>query len=432
MNKFWIICKREYLQIVKKKSFIIGIILTPAFMAAIMVFPAWMATKESSSADHMTIVDNSGTGLGERFAEELGTYTLPDSDMPAYIVDLANSFDGQTVVDSLRKAIDDKREKFALIINPDPLASEDNMYLITNSDDMISFRRFEKTMTSVYSTMRAESADLGVSVDSIKSLTKWVDIPLKDTSGDAIPFLVKFLVAVVFVMMIYMLIVMNGQILMRSIIEEKTSRIMEVLVSSVSPFQLMLGKVIGFGAAALTQVAVWVAMGALIFLYTGAAAAGFESSVSRIVFNPIIVVFFVLLFTTGYILYSTLFALIGSIVNSDKESQAFMIPIVMCLMIPIIVGTSIAREPNVMWATVMSFIPIFAPTMMMMRVIFIAPTLVNPSLFSGIVLEASISVLVTAVTTLIVIWFAAKVFRIGILMYGKRPTLMELIKWIRY
>lgn len=437
MNKFWIVCKREYLQIVKKKSFILGILLTPALMAALMVLPAWLATKESSTADHLTIVDQSQTGLGARFAERLKSYTLPDSEMPAFNVELVDQSelfvgDSEEIVDSLRDAIDDKREKYALIIKPEPLASEENMYLITNADDMVTIKRFEQSMTDVYSSMRAEAANLGVSVDSIMALTEWVDIPLKDTRGEAIPFIIKFMTAFVFVMMIYMLIMMNGQILMRSIIEEKTSRIMEVLISSVSPYQLMLGKVLGFGAAALTQVGAWVLMGGVMFLYTGAATSGFEASLARIVFNPIIVIFFVLLFISGYILYSTLFALIGSIVNSDKESQGFMIPIAMMLMIPVIMGSSIAREPNAMWATVLSFVPFFAPTLMMMRVTFIAPTLVNPSLFSGIVMEASISFLITVLTTLVVIWLAAKVFRIGILMTGKRPTLMEIIKWIRY
>ena len=435
MSKFWVVCKREYLQIVKKKSFLIGIILTPVLMAGMMIVPALLATKASSTADHMTIVDQSATGMGEKLVTRLAEYTLPDSELPAFDITLVNRLktdDGEPIEDSLRRAIDDKREKYALMIKHDPLASEENLYLVSNSDDIMAIRRFEKSLTDVVSTMRVESAELGVSVDSIMSLTKWVDLPQKNTKGEAIPFFIKLMTAIVLVMMIYMLIIMNGQTLMRSVIEEKTSRIMEVLVSSVSPFQLMLGKVIGFGAAAFTQVAIWVILGGVMFTMSGAMALNIDSGVAQLIFNPTIVIYFVLLFITGYILFSTVFALIGSMVNSDKEAQSFMLPIVMTLIIPVMMSSAIARDPNAAWVTVLSFVPFFSSTMMMMRVIFIAPSAVNPSMFSGIALEAGISVLLAIVAIIAVVWLTAKVFRVGILMYGKRPTLPELIKWIKY
>jgi ABC-2 type transport system permease protein len=207
---------------------------------------------------------------------------------------------------------------------------------------------------------------------------------------------------------------------------------MEVLVSSVSPFQLMLGKVLGFGAAAFTQVFIWVLMGAIMALASGSMALDINPIITRIVFNPVIAVFFVLLFVSGYVLYSTLFALLGSIVNSDKEAQSFIFLIVMPLMMPVLVGSSIAQDPNVGWATIMSFIPFFTPTMMMMRVMFIAPTMTEISFTSGIIPEATLAVLLTCLMTVGVVWITGKVFRVGILMYGKRPTLPELIKWIKY
>ena len=438
MNKFWIICKREYLQIVKKKSFVIGILLTPALMAAIMVVPAWMASKQSSSTDSMTIVDQSGLGLGQRFADEISGFTLPDSEEPAYLIRPLIEIDPLDIdgidkyQDSLTTLITDEIDRYVLVISPDPLVSDDNLYLITNADNMRAIRQFERTLTKVISVLRVEQAELGVSVDSILTLTRDLDLKLRDTQGEAIPFIAKFLTAIIFVMMIYMLIVMHGATLMRSVIEEKNSRIMEVLLSSVSPFQLMLGKVIGFGAAAFTQVGAWVLMGALMMLASGSMAFEIDFNISRIVFNPVIVVSFVMLFISGYVLYSTLFALIGSIVNSDKEAQSFIFPITMALIIPIMVGSSIAQDPNVGWATIMSFIPFFAPTMMMMRVMFIAPTMTEISFTSGIIPEAIISFLLVCLTTVVVVWITGKIFRVGILMYGKRPTLPEIIKWIKY
>jgi ABC-2 type transport system permease protein len=149
-----------------------------------------------------------------------------------------------------------------------------------------------------------------------------------------------------------------------------------------------------------------------------------------VIFNPVIVVFFVLFMISGYLLYSTLFALIGSILTSEKESQNFIFPIVMFLIFPVIVGIGVVRDPYVTWAQVISFIPLFAPTMMIMRIMFIAPTQADYSLFSGIVAEGAISFLLVVATTIGMIWLTGRIFRIGVLMYGKRPTLAELVRWV--
>ena len=226
------------------------------------------------------------------------------------------------------------------------------------------------------------------------------------------------------------MILSYGQVVMRSIIEEKNSRIMEVLISSISPFQLMLGKVLGLGAATFTQIAVWVAVGSL--LYSQKAALDIAPSIDRILFNPVIVIFFGLFLISGYILFSTLFALIGSMINSEKEAQGFVMPITLVLVAPFIVGISIVQNPNSTLAIVLSMIPIMAPTMMMMRLVFIVPTLSEYSLTSGIVGEAVVSLLIVIVTTLATVWVTAKIFRVGILMYGKRPTLPEIIRWVKH
>ena len=145
-----------------------------------------------------------------------------------------------------------------------------------------------------------------------------------------------------------------------------------------------------------------------------------------------IVVFFVLFMIVGYLLFSTIFALIGSIVNNEKEAQSFIFPITMSLILPVMVGIHIVQEPNSTLSLALSYIPFFAPTTMMMRIIFLAPTVTEYSLFSGILGESILSFIILVISTLIVIWLTAKIFRIGILMYGKRPTLPELVKWIKY
>ncbi len=438
MSKFLVIFKREYAEVVKKKSFIIGILVTPVIMFALMVVPALLATSDTSSVDKVAVVDQGEKGIGQEFADAIVRYTLPDSEDPAYIVtEVTRVQPGDETTwtatkDSLRNAVSEKELRYVLFVRPDAHLADSNLLLLTNSDDYQTIGRFEHQLSNIISTHRLQMSDINLPVDSVLTLTRDVNLQSQDTKGESIPFIVKFFAALIFVFLVYMMIMAFGSILMRSVIEEKTSRIMEVLVSSVTPFQLMLGKVLGLGGAAFTQVLVWVLMGAGIYVYAGSAGLDINPAIGRMAFNPVIVVFFVLFFVAGYIMYSTLFALIGAIVNSDKEAQSFVFPIVGCLMIPMVVGSAVARDPYATWVQVLAYIPFCAPTMMLERIVFIAPSVTDYSLFSGIVAEASIAFIGVVLTTLGIIWVTAKIFRIGILMYGKRPTVPELIKWIRY
>jgi ABC-2 type transport system permease protein len=167
-------------------------------------------------------------------------------------------------------------------------------------------------------------------------------------------------------------------------------------------------------------------------LSTGVSGIEIDPAIARLVFNPVIVVFFVLFLTAGYLLYSTFFALIGSIVNSDKEAQHFIMPIVLFLIFPVFVGIVAVQDPYATWLQVLSYIPLFAPTLMMMRIMFIAPTATDYSLFSGIVAEGALSFIILIAGLLAMVWVTGRIFRVGILMTGKRPTLPEIIKWVKH
>ena len=177
---------------------------------------------------------------------------------------------------------------------------------------------------------------------------------------------------------------------------------------------------------------IWVAAGLAIFFWRGTAGLEIDPSIARIAFDPVIVTFFLLYFVTGYIMYSTLFALIGSIVNNDKEAQAFVMPVSLSLILPVMVGIAVVQDPYATWVLIVSLIPLFTPTMMLMRVVFLAPSAVEYSLFSGIVGEATLGFIVVVLATIGIVWLSSRIFRVGILMYGKRPTLPEIIKWVRY
>ncbi len=436
MSKFWIIFRREYAQVVKKKAFIIGIFLTPVLMAAFSVIPALLASKKSSDTELLAIIDQSQHNIGERFKDELESYKL-DDDTTAYyaVTDIVkiNEWDDDEynkVYDSLVDLINDKSLKYFLVVGPNSHIDDSSSFLVTNSDNFRSINRFEYRYSQVLSSIRLDESNVNFEVDSILALTRQIDLPRRDAKGESIPFEIKYFSALIFIGMMFGMIFSYGQMVMRSVIEEKNSRIMEVLISSVSPFQLMLGKVMGLGAATFTQIFVWVILGAVMYSMKG--AFDINPSIDRILFNPVIVIFFVLYMISGYLLFSTLFALIGSIVNTEKEAQSFIAPITMFMILPFMIGIYIIQEPNSTISVALSLIPFLVPTLMMMRVIFLAPTLTEYSLFSGIVGEAALGFFIVCLTVVGMIWLTSKIFRIGILMYGKRPTLPEIIKWIRY
>ncbi len=436
MRRFLTVFKREYAQVVKKKSFIVGIFLTPALMAAFTVLPAMLIRHESSDAQKLAVIDQSGADVGARFAQSLGRYTFDADSSAMYIVDsvynlpAGDSAAYNRVYDSLAAAINDKQLKYFLVVRPNPQDADSNVFLVTNSDNFRTLNRFEARLSDILASMRLKQSNVNMGVDSVISLTRRLDLATRDAKGESLPFQVKYFTALVMVGLMFGMIFGYGQLVMRSVIEEKNSRIMEVLVSSVSPFQLMLGKVLGLGAATLTQIFVWVLLGAGIYTMKG--ALNVDPSIDRILFNPAIVIFFVLYMISGYLLFSTLFALIGSVVNTEKEAQNFVMPISLMLVLPFMIAIYIVQEPNSAVSVVLSLIPFLAPTLMTMRVVFIAPTMSSYSLFGGIVGEAALGLIIVWIAIVALVWLTSKIFRVGILMYGKRPTLPEIAKWVRY
>jgi len=437
VTKFLVVFKREYAQVVKKKSFIVGLVLTPLLMSAFVVLPALLAFMKSDRTEHLAVIDQTDRALGDQFDAALDSYKLKDNeDTPYYAIDRVFKIGPddparfKAVEDSLRLLVDGKELKYFLVLKADAELVDSSLYLVTNSDNFTSIRRFERELAKLLASVRLQRSEINLSVDSILVLTRSLDLSVRDTKGESMPFATKYFSALVFVMILFGTILGYGQMVMRSVIEEKNSRIMEVMISSVSPFQLMMGKIMGLGAATLTQVAAWFCMGAMLFLLRG--AFNIDVSIERIVFNPAIIIFFILYLVSGYLLFSTLFALVGSIVTSEKEAQSLVAPITMILILPMILGIAVVQDPNSTMARVLSLIPFTAPTMMMMRLVFVTPTVTEYSLFGGIVGEALLGFLLVVFTFAAMVWLTGRVFRIGILMYGKRPTLPEIIKWVKY
>ena len=432
MSKLWAIIKREYAQVVKKKSFLVGLILTPLFMVAVTVIPALLASKEQADTEKIAIIDRDERDIGEKFKEAVGRYKL-DNGKPAYdITDIYEINSGDTMLyyetrerfDSLILA---KKLKSYLVINKD-VEKSDSVIMVAKSFGFRMNNRFEDRISDILSGIRLTKSNINLDVDSVLHLTRHIDLVQQAPGGKERDFMTIYLGGIVFVMIIFMMIIGYGQLLMRSIIEEKNSRVMEVMVSSVSPFQLMSGKIVGLGLANLTQVAIWFAIGLVIFFFRG--SLNISSDIAGTIFNPAFLVFFLIYLIIGYIMFSTMFALIGSIVNTDKEAQNFIFPITMTLILPVIIAVYIIQEPDSLVAVILSLIPVFTPTMMIMRLNFMG---VESFTFSNpIILEATLGIFITILTTIFFIWLTSRIFRIGILMYGKRPTLPEIMRWVRY
>ena len=249
--------------------------------------------------------------------------------------------------------------------------------------------------------------------------------------------------------LIMMFILIYGAMVMRSVIEEKTSRIIEVIISSVKPFQLMLGKVIGTALAGLLQFFIWsliifiLMIGASMFfgvdmmeMQTSGiseeqkeAMAQMASSEGQLLFQEIfklplatIFILFIFYFLGGYLLYSSIYAAIGAAVDNETDTQQFMLPVILPLMLGVYVGfASVISEPHGTIATVFSMIPFTSPIVMLMRIPFGVPWW-----------QITISLALLLITFLVMVWFAAKIYRVGILMYGKKPSYKELYKWLKY
>jgi len=437
MSKFLIILQREYAQLVKKKSFLIMTLLTPIMMVGFMFVPAFIAHRGVVETEVYAIVDRDGHNVGSGVAEAMTSYTREGDTTPSYRLEALRQFEAhdsvgsEGAVDTLVQLIRDGNLDYLIVLRPDAHVSDSNLLLITNSDNFRTIDRFESTLSQILAKRRLEVSQINLPVDSVMALTKRSELPRQDTKGETVRSEIKFMVGIVLLMLIYMLIIINGQALMQSVIDEKSDRIVEVLVSSVTPFQLMAGKIIGTGLAAFTQVGIWILGGAGILMFSASSDLKLDSAITRTVFNPATVVSFVCFLVLGYFLYSTFFALIGSIVNSPKEAQPILLPVILLLFAPpLMIGFAVLESPNAGWIRVMSFIPTYTPLLMMMRVTVIAPTVEGNPLLSPIMGEAVIGMIGIIIAILVSVWITARVFRIGILMYGKRPTLPEILRWV--
>lgn len=228
----------------------------------------------------------------------------------------------------------------------------------------------------------------------------------------------EYLMSIFMLTILFSIIMAYGQLIMRGVLEEKSNRIIEILISSTNTRSLFYGKIIGIGLAGLTQVALWILIGFIFFSQTS-----FDINENILSFISLeLAIYFVIFFILGYFMYSILFSLVGASVNTDQEAQQFAAPITYLLIIPFILGIMVTQNPNSVPVVIASLFPLFSPTLMFMRI-----GVAIPSFF-----QILLSIILCILTIMFMAWLGAKIFRTGLLMYGKKPSIKEILKWIRY
>jgi ABC-2 type transport system permease protein len=423
MKKILSVIKREYIQIVRTKGFIIGTILGPVFMLALIVIPVALQFVAIDQQEKIGVIDETREIFMELDAKL--DQKLKDGTRRYLLVNFEPRGDIEELKQELNKQVLAKDLNAYIHIPGDISRGGEAEYVAEHVSDFNKRGSIGSALSSIVigKRLRGEGLDPAkiseymrpVGLSTKKVTTRGVE---KDTGG-------TFILSYVLVLILYMTLIFYGQIILRGVIEEKTSRMVEIVLSSMRPFQLMAGKIVGIAAVGFTQYAIWALFGLAATRYSKSlitrafpAAAAFEMpSIPSYIF-----VYFVLFFIGGYFLYATMYAAIGSMVNSEKEAQNLVMPVTMFLIVPILLMMFIIRSPNSTLSVILSVIPFFSPILMLLRVCVLLPPFIQ---IAG-------SIILLVLTTLFMIWITAKIYRVGILMYGKRPSFGEIVKWVRY
>lgn len=450
MNKILLVIKREYLTRVRKKSFIIMTILAPILLAAMILIPAWVMSRDDSVEKRIAVV---GEGAGLFYGDIPSTKSLKFEYLP------------ETSSKEIKKNYEELGYYGFLLISPKVVYIPNAVQFYSSKQpnlEMLSYisnaleNEIEKRKLQSYNI-----EDLDKIMKEIESTVK-IQTILISNDGKEKKTSTGLSMAIAYIsgLLIYMLTFLFGAQVMRGVIEEKTNRIVEILISSVKPFQLMMGKILGIAMVGLTQFFLWIVLTLIIVSFAQSAFLPDDLTIpnnqitqsimsaeqntgdeavrdavaipelnelqailesAKAINWPLILGSFLIYFLGGYLLYAALFAAVGSAVDNETDTQQFMIPITIPLLLGLFVSMAAFQNPDSSLVFWFSFIPFTSPMVMMARLPFGVPPL-----------ELIISMALLILTFIGTTWMAAKIYRTGILMYGKKPSYKELFKWLRY
>ena len=418
-NPLGLIIEREYFERVKRKSFIITTILVPIFLLAMMALPTLILIFSTPDKTTIQVVDN--TGVVAPLLKGNDEVKFVSASLPVDSLRADESIESILVIGE--NAVDDPSHGVTLLSRGSVSMVTDS-YITSELDQAIEQIRMS----------RYDIPDIDKIMSSIKADTKLSTIRIDKETETETSTEFSYLLALTMGMMLYMFILLYGQMVMNSIIEEKNNRVLEIMVSSVKPFNLMLGKILGVALVAVTQILIWAALiGTAVMvaspmlagqMQSGDMPAEMTAAMSQFMdfgYLSSLLINTLLFFIGGFLLYASLYAAIGSAVDNIQDASQLHTAAIMPIIIALVISMSVATDPNSPLAFWTSLVPFTSPMIMMMRIPFGIATW-----------EIALSLGILYISIIGMIWIAAKIYRVGIFMYGKKPSLKELIRWINY
>ena len=414
-----IIIAREYLERVKRKSFIISTILMPILMLGMMVAPTLIAIMSGPEERVIAVIDDSGVIAPTLQNEGEITFRSFSGDM----ADAKANEDYDAILVIGRDVVSQPKGSISLYTRGAPSIQ---------TEDYIS-SQLQRTIETLR-IKQYDIANLSQILDEVKVDVKLDTFRIDKEEESATSSILSYILGTVTMFILYMFILLYGQMVMTSIIEEKNNRVLELVVSSVKPNDLMMGKIMGIGLVAITQIMIWAMLliGCSIWIMPGLIAAasategneGMATALAQLGdtgFMVNLLVYLILFLIGGYLFYSSIYAAIGSAVDNIQDASQLQSIAIVPIILALIISMTVVNDPNSSLAVWTSMIPFTAPMVMMARLPFGIPAW-----------QPLVSIILLALSFLAMIWVSAKIYRVGIFMYGKKPSMMELIRWINY
>jgi ABC-2 type transport system permease protein len=422
MRKIWLVFKREYVTRVRTKAFIFGTLALPILGIVLMAVSVFLTAGSTSNVVRIAIVDEAG-GLAAPVEHAL----MEDSSKDQPDVQVVHTIEHPTAEQEayLRSQTEDGYLDAFLLLPSGLAAGKARAELHARSFRAMAFLGSVQRAVSI-ALITHRLKEEGKQPGNVQSMFQLAQVQLiniaatgqKESSADTL------VTAIIAAILLYMTLVIYGTSTMRSVMEEKSTRIIEILVSSIKPFHLLSGKIMSVGAVALTQYLVWAVTAGVLVSYVRSFAQVLRpgAAVPSLHVPPELLAYLVIFFLAGYFLYASLYAAAGAIVSTDEEAHQAQLPLTLLIVGSFLLFNVVLNDPNSTLSVVLSITPFLSPILMTLRIA------IQPPPFWQIALALGLSILVT----LWVIQLSAKIYRVGILMYGKQPSLRELRRWLRY
>jgi len=409
----------EYSRRVRERGFIVSILLTPMLMIAFSVVPSYLLMQEPEKTEAVGVIDGTGHLLQPMKSYVEAKWKLADGSPRYLLVDqLAAGADIDAAIRT-GDSISLRETTIGTMVISDSAGVVVGVYRSPNATNIQLVERFRKVLEKITTESRLLRAGIDTAIyNRARAEIELTTVKVtKEGASESSEFVATFLLAIGGTMLLMFLVMTTGQSLVRSLVEEKSNRVIDLLVSSTTPSELMWGKLIGLSGLGLTQIGAWgfIAVGITSAIALPAGATTTLRSLYDVL--PFIAAYVVL----GYVLYSAIFIAVGSLVNTEQEAQLASTYLVLLLVMPMAFAVAVMQSPDAPYVKVVSFIPFVTPSMMMIRLTTKAPPMWE--------IVASLALLAT--TTVLLVWIAGRVFRTAILLYGKRPTLREIGRWVR-